>query len=90
MSGQQTSVVYEFNIQSLTEFWRVQILKCYNKNLNSYNKGAVTMFLRGLRANPTHVVEKTIKYPTLPEDFSTTQILGGQVISRNQGLCSND
>ena len=32
----------------------------------------------------------TIKYPTLPADFSTTQILGGHVTSRNQGLCSND
>ena len=26
--------------------------------------------------------------PTLPADFSTTQILGGHVTSRNQGLCS--
>ena len=30
------------------------------------------------------------KYPTLPADFSTTQILGGHVTSRNQGLCSKD
>ena len=37
-----------------------------------------------------HLVERTIKYPTLPADFSTTQILGGHVTSRNQGLCSND
>ena len=29
-------------------------------------------------------------YPTLPAYFSTTQILGGHVTSRNQGLCSND
>ena len=28
--------------------------------------------------------------PTLPANFSTTQILGGHVTSRNQGLCSND
>ena len=28
--------------------------------------------------------------PTLPADFSTTQILVGHVTSRNQGLCSND
>ena len=28
--------------------------------------------------------------PTIPADFSTTQILGGHVISRYQGVCSND
>ena len=28
-------------------------MQCYTSDLNSYNKGAVTMFLRGLRANPT-------------------------------------
>ena len=53
MSGQQKSVVYEFNIQVLTESRRVNILKCYTSDLNSYNKGAVTMFSRGLGANPT-------------------------------------
>ena len=37
-----------------------------------------------------HLVERTIKYSTLPANFSTTQILGGHVTSRNQGLCSND
>ena len=37
-----------------------------------------------------HLVEKTIKCPTLPADFSSTQILGGRVTSRNQGLCSNN
>ena len=37
-----------------------------------------------------HLVETTIKYPTLPADFSTTEVLGGHVTSRNQGLCSND
>ena len=45
-----------------------------------------------------HLVESkffpvTIKKPccpTLPADFSTTQILGGHVTSRNQGLFSND
>ena len=36
------------------------------------------------------LVERTIKYPTLSADFSTTQILGGHVTSLNQGLCSND
>ena len=29
-------------------------------------------------------------YSTLSADFSTTQLLGGHVTSRNQGLCSND
>ena len=33
-----------------------------------------------------HLLERTIKYPTLPADFSTTQIPGGHVTSRNQGL----
>ena len=37
-----------------------------------------------------HLDERTIKYPTLPADFSTTQILGGHVTSYNHGLCSND
>ena len=53
MSGQQKSVVYGFNIYMLTESRRVNIMKRYTRNLNSYNKGAATMFLRGLRANPT-------------------------------------
>ena len=37
MSGQQKSVVYEFNTQVLTESRRVNILKWYTRNLNSYN-----------------------------------------------------
>ena len=37
-----------------------------------------------------HSVERSIKYPTLPADFSTTQTLGGHVTSRKKDLCSND
>ena len=37
-----------------------------------------------------HLVERTIKYPTLAADFSATQILGGHVTRRDQGLSSND
>ena len=37
-----------------------------------------------------HLVERTIKYPTLAAYFSATQILGGHVTKRDQGLCSND
>ena len=58
MSGQQKSVVYGFNIYMLTESRRVNIMKCYTRNLNSYNKGAATMFLRGLRANPTNITNE--------------------------------
>ena len=45
-------VLYTNLIYVLTESPRVNTMKCYTRNLNSYNKGAATMFLRGLRANP--------------------------------------
>jgi len=61
MSGQQKSVVYEFNIYVLTESRQVNTLKCYTSDLNSYNKGAATMFLRGLRANPTVLASRHIQ-----------------------------
>ena len=53
MSGQQKSVVYEFNVHSLTECRLVNIFKCCTRNLNSYNKSAVRTFLRELRTHPT-------------------------------------
>ena len=55
--------------------------------------GHVTIYpskTAGWVGTQVHLVKKTIKYPTLPTDFSTTQILGGHVTSRHQGLCSND
>ena len=55
--------------------------------------GHVTIYpskTAGWVGTQVHLVERTIKYLTLPADFSTTQILGGHVTSRNQGLCSND
>ena len=55
--------------------------------------GHVTIYpskTAGWVGTQVHLVERTIKYPTLPADFSTTQILGGHVTSCNQGLCSND
>ena len=55
--------------------------------------GHVTIYpskTAGWVVTQVHIAERTIKYPTLPADFSTTQILGGHVTSRNQGLCSND
>ena len=55
--------------------------------------GHVTIYLAktaGWVGTQVHLVERTLKYPTLPADFSTTQILGGHVTSRKQGLCSND
>ena len=36
-----------------------------------------------------HLALRKLCSPTLPVDFSTTQILGGHVTSRNQRLCSN-
>ena len=55
--------------------------------------GQVTIYpskTAGWVGTQVHLVERTIKYLTLPADFSTTQIVGGHVTSRNQGLCSND
>ena len=55
--------------------------------------GHVTIYpskTAGWVGTQVHLVERTIKYPTLPADFSTSQILGGHVTSGNQGLCSND
>ena len=55
--------------------------------------GHVTIYpfkTAGWVGTQVHLVERTIKYPSLPADFCTTQILGGHVTSRNQGLCSND
>ena len=55
--------------------------------------GHVTIYpsnTAGWAGTQVHLVERTIKYPTLPADFFTTQILGGHVTGRNQGLCSHD
>ena len=49
MSGPQKSFVYEFNKQTLTQSRRVNILKCYTRNLNSYNKTAVTMLFKRIK-----------------------------------------
>ena len=38
----------------------------------------------------SHQPNKTLCHPSHPTDFFTTQILGGNVTSRNQGLSSND
>ena len=49
--------------------------------------GHVTIYpfkTAGWVGTQVHLVERTIKYPTLPADFSTTQILGGHVSSCNQ------
>ena len=50
--------------------------------------GHVTIYpsqTTGWVGTQVHLVERTIKYHTLPGDFSTIQILGGHVTSRNQG-----
>ena len=55
--------------------------------------GHVTIYpskTAGWVGTQVHLVERKPCCPTLPADFYTTQILGGHVTSRNQGLCSND